>query len=224
MDLLADLLTDETFLLPAMGLADAIAASGGSVHAYVFDWAPPASRFKSCHVIELPFVFGTYEHSDAPMLAGGAPGSDGRPLGRCKRSMDCVHAGRLTWAPYVALVAELRSHEAVRNALRHAYWDRWRSGGTGATRASHQINSDQDFSHGSRNLHQRNCETSRRSLRYRRSRPRASPHAGRSSFLWRHPACGVGPGSGPPVSSRLRSTPARCLLTHNRGSERSETR
>jgi para-nitrobenzyl esterase len=73
MDLLADLLTDETFLLPAMGLAEAIAVSGGSVHAYIFDWAPPTSRFRSCHVIELPFVFGTYEHSNAPMLAGGAP-------------------------------------------------------------------------------------------------------------------------------------------------------
>ena len=56
-----------------MGLAEAISVSGGSVHAYVFDWAPPASRFRSCHVIELPFVFGTYEHSNAPMLAGGAP-------------------------------------------------------------------------------------------------------------------------------------------------------
>jgi para-nitrobenzyl esterase len=73
MDLLADLLTDETFLLPAMGLAEAIAVRGGSVHAYIFDWAPPASRFRSCHVIELPFVFGTYEHSNAPMLAGGDP-------------------------------------------------------------------------------------------------------------------------------------------------------
>ena len=73
MDLLADLLTVETFLLPAMGLAEAIAVRGGSVRAYVFDWAPPASRFRSCHVIELPFVFGTYEHSNAPMLAGGDP-------------------------------------------------------------------------------------------------------------------------------------------------------
>lgn len=71
-DLLADLQTDETFTLPAMRLADAIAARGGSAHAYLFDWAPPASRFKSCHCIELPFVFGTLDAwQEAPMLTGG---------------------------------------------------------------------------------------------------------------------------------------------------------
>ncbi|HEX4172194.1 MAG TPA: carboxylesterase family protein, partial [Acetobacteraceae bacterium] len=72
MDLLADLATDETFLLPAMRLAEAIARRGGSAYAYLFDWAPPTSRFRSCHCIELPFVFGTFSAwSDAEMLAGG---------------------------------------------------------------------------------------------------------------------------------------------------------
>jgi para-nitrobenzyl esterase len=72
MELLADLGTDETFLLPAMRLAEAIARRGGSAHAYLFDWAPPASRFRSCHCIELPFVFGTLPAwGDAEMLAGG---------------------------------------------------------------------------------------------------------------------------------------------------------
>jgi para-nitrobenzyl esterase len=72
MDLLADLGTDETFLLPAMRLAGAIAKRGGNAYAYLFDWAPPGSRFRSCHTIELPFVFGTFNAwRDAPMLAGG---------------------------------------------------------------------------------------------------------------------------------------------------------
>jgi para-nitrobenzyl esterase len=72
MDLLADLGTDETFLLPAMHLAEAVAARGGNAFAYLFDWAPHASRFKSCHCIELPFVFGNFEAwHDAAMLAGG---------------------------------------------------------------------------------------------------------------------------------------------------------
>jgi para-nitrobenzyl esterase len=72
MDLLADLGTDETFLLPAMRLAEAVARRGGCAFAYLFDWAPPASRFRSCHCIELPFVFGTFRAwSDAEMLAGG---------------------------------------------------------------------------------------------------------------------------------------------------------
>ncbi len=74
MDLLADLGTDEAFLLPAMRLAEAIGRRGGKAYAYLFDWAAPASRFKSCHCIDLPFVFGTFDAwRDAPMLAGGDP-------------------------------------------------------------------------------------------------------------------------------------------------------
>jgi para-nitrobenzyl esterase len=72
MDLLADLGSDETFVLPAMRLAEAIARRGGAGYAYLFDWAPPGSRFRSCHCIDLPFVFGTFPAwADAPMLAGG---------------------------------------------------------------------------------------------------------------------------------------------------------
>lgn len=71
-DLLADLGTDETFLLPTMRLAEAIARRGGTAYAYLFDWAPPGSRFGACHCIDLPFVFGTFPAwSDAAMLAGG---------------------------------------------------------------------------------------------------------------------------------------------------------
>jgi len=53
-----------------------IVARGGHAHAYLFDWSPPTSRFRSCHTIELPFVFATREtYHDAPVLAGGgAPG------------------------------------------------------------------------------------------------------------------------------------------------------
>ena len=72
MDLLADLGTDETYLRPTMRLADAVAAWGGNAYAYYFDWAPPGSRFRSCHTIELPFVFGTFAaYQGAPILAGG---------------------------------------------------------------------------------------------------------------------------------------------------------
>jgi para-nitrobenzyl esterase len=72
MDLLADLGSDETFVLPATRLAEAIARRGGTAYAYLFDWAPPGSRFRSCHCIDLPFVFGTFAAwTDAPMLAGG---------------------------------------------------------------------------------------------------------------------------------------------------------
>jgi para-nitrobenzyl esterase len=74
MDLLSDLATDETFLRPAMRLAEIVAQRGGAAYAYVFDWSAPGSRFHSCHCIDLPFVFGTFDAwADAPMLAGGNP-------------------------------------------------------------------------------------------------------------------------------------------------------
>jgi para-nitrobenzyl esterase len=72
LDLLADLATEETYHRPIMQFADATAAQGGSPYVYLFDWAPPASRFRSCHNIELPFVFGTLDAwGETPMLAGG---------------------------------------------------------------------------------------------------------------------------------------------------------
>jgi len=72
LNLLADVATEEIYFRPSMQLAERIAAQGNSVHAYIFDWAPPASHFKSCHCIELPFVFGTLRAwTNAPMLAAG---------------------------------------------------------------------------------------------------------------------------------------------------------
>ena len=72
LDLLADLATEETYVRPTMRFADAINAHGGNAYVYLFDWAPPASRFRSCHNIELPFVFGTLDAwRDSPMLTGG---------------------------------------------------------------------------------------------------------------------------------------------------------
>jgi para-nitrobenzyl esterase len=54
-----------------MRLAEALAASGARVFAYQFAWAPPSSRFKACHCIDLPFTFGTLDAwPDAAMLAG----------------------------------------------------------------------------------------------------------------------------------------------------------
>ena len=72
LDLLADLATEETYHRPIMHFADAVTARSGNPYVYFFDWAPPASRFRSCHNIELPFVFGTLDAWRAtPMLEGG---------------------------------------------------------------------------------------------------------------------------------------------------------
>jgi para-nitrobenzyl esterase len=74
LDLLADLESDEKYVWPAMRLAEAVGAKGGSVHGYLFDWSSPGSPFRACHTMEMPFVFGTLDaYSEAPALAGGDP-------------------------------------------------------------------------------------------------------------------------------------------------------
>jgi len=109
MDLLADLGTEETFLLPAMRLAEAIARRGGNVHAYLFDWAAPGSRFRSCHCIDLPFVFGTLPAwRDAAMLAGGD----------AQQMMDLSAAMRRAWIAFVRTGAP--AHDALPAWPRHS--------------------------------------------------------------------------------------------------------
>lgn len=111
MDLVADLGTDEIYLRPTMRLADAVSARGGNVYAYFFDWAPPASPTKSCHTIELPFVFGTWESQrDLPILAGGdtaqmADLSSGMRHGWAAfaRFGTPAHDGLPTWPRYDAM-------------------------------------------------------------------------------------------------------------------------
>lgn len=111
MDVLADLVTDETFLRPAMELAGTVARRGGTAYAYVFDWAAPASPFRACHCIELPFVFGTFDAwADAPMLAGG----DRRQMA------DLSEAMRRAWLAFVRTGEPASSwprHEVDRRAV-----------------------------------------------------------------------------------------------------------
>ena len=72
MDWLADITSDHTFLWPTMRLAEALAGEGVSVQAYQFDWAAPEGKFRACHCIELPFVFGNFaQWPGAGMLHGG---------------------------------------------------------------------------------------------------------------------------------------------------------
>ena len=106
MDLLSDLGTNDTFGWPSMRLAQAISARGGHVHAYQFDWAPPQSRFKACHCIELPFVFGTFDAwPGAEMLRGGDPAMMAALSATMRATWggfvrDGSHA--LAWPPYEA--------------------------------------------------------------------------------------------------------------------------
>jgi para-nitrobenzyl esterase len=108
-DLLGDLLGDHTFIWPSLRLAEAMAAEGAAVHAYQFDWAPPASRFRACHCIDLPFVFGDFAAwQDAPMLAGGDPGEMATLSAFIRRAwIGFIHTGTpspgaLSWPRYEA--------------------------------------------------------------------------------------------------------------------------
>ncbi|SFW58705.1 carboxylesterase family protein [Amycolatopsis australiensis] len=42
--------------------------------AYRFDWQAPGNRFGACHCIDIPFLFGTHDVWDAPMLEGAPKG------------------------------------------------------------------------------------------------------------------------------------------------------
>ncbi len=70
--LMADLLSDVHFVHPSLDLAGRAQVAGGNVHAYLFDWAPPAPAPGAGHCIDLAFVFGTWPGwADSPMLSGG---------------------------------------------------------------------------------------------------------------------------------------------------------
>jgi para-nitrobenzyl esterase len=72
-DLLGDLVTDHFFLSPTLGVADRLARAGRAAFVYRFDWASPVAPWRACHCIELPFLFGTLDAWNAPMLEGLQP-------------------------------------------------------------------------------------------------------------------------------------------------------
>lgn len=103
-DILADLTTDDVFRGPALRLADALAARGGRVFSYRFDWAPPASPFKACHCIDLPFSFGNLDAwPGAAMLQGGDPAEMQSLSAAMRRAwIGFVRDGDPGWPPHTA--------------------------------------------------------------------------------------------------------------------------
>jgi para-nitrobenzyl esterase len=78
-DVLAAIITDWFFRIPAVRVAEARAAnsaSAGNTWMYRFDWRSPAfdARLGSCHAVEIPFVFDTVGHpSTHARLGADAP-------------------------------------------------------------------------------------------------------------------------------------------------------
>lgn len=74
-DLLAALITDWFFRIPAIRLAEAHANNGGRTHVYEFAWRSPLfdGRFGSAHAVEIGFVFDNLGLTGGMTLAGSEP-------------------------------------------------------------------------------------------------------------------------------------------------------
>jgi para-nitrobenzyl esterase len=66
--LLAEVMTDWFYRIPAVRLAEAVPGS----HVYEFGWESPVDGLGACHGLELPFVFDTLDDPDAAALTGPA--------------------------------------------------------------------------------------------------------------------------------------------------------
>ncbi len=75
-DLLAAIITDWYFRIPAIRMAEAHVRQGaGATYMYEFAWQPPTfdGRLGACHTLELPFVFDNLDKEGFEGLAGTNP-------------------------------------------------------------------------------------------------------------------------------------------------------
>ncbi|MFC4061666.1 carboxylesterase/lipase family protein [Planomonospora corallina] len=74
-EVLAQILTDRLFRVPALRLAEACAAAGRPVHAYEFRWRSPAGggAVGAGHCVDLPFVFDDLDAEGVDRLCGPNP-------------------------------------------------------------------------------------------------------------------------------------------------------
>jgi para-nitrobenzyl esterase len=70
-----DILTDRTFRIPALSLANRALERGTPVWMYRFDWSSPAfgGQLKACHALEVPFVWNNLDKQGVEMLTGDSP-------------------------------------------------------------------------------------------------------------------------------------------------------
>ena len=74
-DVLAAVVTDWFFAIPALRVAEARAGRGAGTWVYRFDYPAPQDnhRLGACHGVEIPFVFDTITRGDIRPLLGDAP-------------------------------------------------------------------------------------------------------------------------------------------------------
>ncbi len=134
-ELLGDLTTDHLFLFPSLAFADAVAEAGAEAWVYEFRWSPTGSKFKACHCIELPFVFGNFAAwADAAMLAGGNQ-VEMAALSTAIRNAWCEfaesgdpHSPGLLWPPYLRPTRQTMCFDTVLGAVGDPSGAAWRGG------------------------------------------------------------------------------------------------
>jgi para-nitrobenzyl esterase len=72
-DVLAAILTDQFFRLPALAFAQARAAGPAPTYLYEFAWRSPVAGLGACHSLEIPFVFDNLAAPDAEPAVGADP-------------------------------------------------------------------------------------------------------------------------------------------------------
>jgi para-nitrobenzyl esterase len=109
-DLVIALTTDHLFRVPAIRMAEAHTAGGGTAYMYEFCWESRAfdGRLGATHALEIPFVFNNLERAGVDVFLG--PGPLPRDLAGVMhdawisfiRSGDPSHAGLPPWPAYEA--------------------------------------------------------------------------------------------------------------------------
>ncbi|WP_246115606.1 carboxylesterase/lipase family protein [Trebonia kvetii] len=106
-DVLAAVISDWFFRVPAIRVAEARAraraavSTGAGTWMYRFDWPAPQANggLGACHAVEIPYVFGTIDRPTARGLVGDAPSA--AVADRVHRVwVDFIAHGDPGWAPY----------------------------------------------------------------------------------------------------------------------------
>jgi carboxylesterase type B len=89
-DLLAAVMTDWYWRLPAIRLADAYAKNSAATYMYEFAWRSPQfnGQLGACHALEIAFVFNTLGNGTAPLMGADPP----------QQIADAMHAAWVAFA------------------------------------------------------------------------------------------------------------------------------
>jgi para-nitrobenzyl esterase len=90
-ELLAAIVTDWFFRIPAIRLAEAHTKGSGATYMYEFAWRSPKfdGKLGACHALEIPFVFDTLDKEGyEPLMGDGAP----------QQLADAMHASWVAFA------------------------------------------------------------------------------------------------------------------------------